>query len=1079
MPISRSVKIKKINGRTGDSSGNLILMKSDIQGLTTDLETINAVLSQVNQLPTSIADTNSANDFATTVTGNVLTNDVDPNGDPLSVTSISYAGISRSVGSQFSTTYGSMTVASNGSYTFLPSSASRALSENQSAVETFSYSVSDDKGGISSNGTLTITIQGSNQAPYANPDTVSASSESESQTGNVLSNDSDDEGSNLSVISFSVDGVVGLFYPGDVVDIGDYGTFSMNANGSWTRSKSMSESPTGNVVVRYSVSDGSTPSSGVLTIVLSEFQTSVASNPVTVALSGIRVFEVGPGKTYTEVSAVPWYSLSAGDVVNIYHRSTPYIAKFGIFAQGSAIAPIIINGVTDANGNRPVINGSGATVNSNVMPGTSDNLFAAGDEGYGVITIKRRPSRPTTENPSWITIQNLEVTGGASTNSYINSLGTSVTYDFSAGIWCQPSSDITIRNCVIHDNSQGIFTMSKAGGIGESCQRFKVLYNRIYDNGAVESGYEHGCYLQGYDFLVEGNYLGRGMVGSAGSTYKSRIGKEVFRYNWVESTARAIDMVHPEFTDAFVAYSDFGIDYVYGNVIVNDEELDGNAWRPIHYGSDSSDGGGEWEPGAGLTSPVNHRKKLYFFSNTYFSRNNNTQTDQFVFQLSWPDTVCEAWGNIFALRGSNSQLSLMYMAGVLNLRGTNIISAYGTPQDYSTLRGATTQSCQVNRIGSVVSSDPNFMSESVYDFSLNAGSPALDLYSSIPPGIDSSIESDHVVRSQPIRRMNGIESRPAIGTTDLGAIERDPSAPPRSAPVMTQAPAYDVSNQYVIGSTISIVDPTWLYSPDTVTRTWQRQVGGVYEDIAGANGLSYTLTTEDVGNMRVKFQATNIVGTTTEYSSVFAVTDVAAATVVQIATALDTYPSSLKTAVSTMTTPPAIGNTLVVFCIAGESISDNYGNVWTLRQDVNSGYSSIKYRLYTCNVTATGSNFQITTATSLSSWIMNHVAYEIEGSYVTSNSNAQGSGGYDGSISITAASPNQRILAGFSAARRWSGEAPTVSSPWVTGARLLYANGYELMHTVAHGVSASSGTNIVTATYEDQQYIVKIAAVFE
>lgn len=1046
-----------------------------VQNLQQALTEVQNTISQVNRVPVTGADTANIADSVPSYTGNLLSNDSDPDSDPISVTSVTYASVPRTVGSQFATTYGTMLVNASGAYTFTPSAAARLLTTGQNVVENFSYTISDNRGGVSAPGSLALTITGSNQAPVTTSDTVTATSSASSQTGNVLSNDTDPENTALTIQSWTVDGVSGTYLPGQTTDIPTYGTFTMTEQGAWTRTKT--DDASGNITIRYLATDGVNVTQGILTIVVSAVLTSVASNPVTVALTGTRTFNVGPGQTYEDVGSVPWYSLSAGDVVNIFHKSTPYVAKFGLFAQGTANAPIIINGVTDSNGNRPIISGAGAPTNLGTMPGGEDNLFAPGNEGFGVITIKRRPSTSTSENPCWITIQNLEVTGGGATDTYTNSLGNTVAYGFSAGIWCQPSSDITLRNNVIYGNSQGVFTMSKPGGIGESCQRFKVLYNRIYGNGAVGSGYEHGCYLQGYDFIVEGNYLGRGLAGAGGSTYKSRIGKEVLRYNWIESTARAVDMVHPEFTDAFVAYPDFGIDYMYGNVLVNSEDLDGAAWRPVHYGSDSSDGGGEWGPSYGGSSPANHRKKLYFFANTYFSKNNNPQTDQFVFQLSWPQTICEAWGNIFVLRGSQSQLSLMYLAGQLNLRGSNIIVGYGTIQDYSTLRGATTQSAQVNRLGSVVALDPLFSSEAFYDYALTEGSPAVDLYSGLPAGIPASVGQEHPVLCQPIRRSNGIEPRPVIGTTDLGAMERDPTAPPRVAPVMAQAPSFNVANQYVVGSTVSVIDPTWLYNPSSVTRTWQRFSGGSFQDISGASGLDYTLTSQDVGNMRVKYVASNVVGSTTEYSSTFAVTDQAAAGVVQIASAGDTYPSSLKTAVCTFSQSPVVGNTLAAFVIAGESVSDNYGNVWVKRQDLDSGYGSTKYQLYTCVVSNTGTNFQVT-ATSLSSWVCNAVVYEVSGLYDTSSGNAQGAGGTDGSISITASAPNQRIIAGFSAGRSWGAEAPTVNSPWITGARLLLASGYDPTQTVVHGVSSSAGANTVTGVYTGQQYLVKIAATF-
>ena len=41
------------------------------------------------------------------------------------------------------------------------------------------------------------------------------------------------------------------------------------------------------------------------------------------ALQGTRTYDVGPGKTYEELTSVPWLSLEAGDVVNIYYRPHP------------------------------------------------------------------------------------------------------------------------------------------------------------------------------------------------------------------------------------------------------------------------------------------------------------------------------------------------------------------------------------------------------------------------------------------------------------------------------------------------------------------------------------------------------------------------------------------------------------------------------------------------------------------------------------------------------------------------------------------------------------------------------------
>ena len=1043
---------------------------TDPGGLTDRVEALEAAVAGINRLPIAGPDTASTLDSATVATGNVLTNDSDPEGGPITVTSVKYAGITRTIGTAFSTSYGTFNILANGSWTLTLGAAAKALTAAQQVSESFQYSVSDQSGGVSVQ-TLTVTITGTNSAPQANPDSVSSPAAAASQSGNVLSNDSDDEGSTLTVISFTVDGVIGAFSAGSVATVPGFGTVQVNANGAWTRTKGDDSDP-GTIVVRYLVSDGTDTATGVLSLLLTGNLSDVPSDPVTTALTGTRTFDVGPGKTYTEVNAVPWATLVAGDVVNIYHRPTPYVCKFGLAAQGEASAPVIINGVTDASGNRPVLDGDGAAVSPGSMPGTADNIWASGDEGFGLITVKRRPSRPTSENPRWITFQNLEIKGARADATYTTSQGASVAYAFSAGIWLQPSTDITIRNCVIHDNSQGIFTMSKPGGMGESCQRLRILYNRIYGNGVVGSGYEHGCYVQGYDVITEGNYIGAGRAGAGGSTYKSRVGKEIIRYNWIESTARMLDLVQPEFTDAFVAYPDYGIDYVYGNVLVNDERIQGNAWRPIHYGADGSSGGGEWE-GSGSAEP-NHRKQLYFFSNTYYHRNNAVQADSFFMQLSWPQTICDAWSNMLVFRGSNSQMSLLFTAGILNLRGTNLIRSYGTLQDASTSRGATVTSYAVNRLGTVVNQEPLFVSEDYYDLALGAGSPGIDMFSSLPAGVPSSIGVDHPVVAEPVPRSNGIFMRALdIGATDLGAMERDPSAPPRVAPVVAQPAALDITDTYTPGNTVSVADATWLYNPDTVVRQWQVNTGSSWEDIAGETGATLLLTSSHVGQIRVRYTATNVVGSTVAYSDARVVTSTAAAAIVQIASGYDAYPTSAQTCTATFAAPPQVGNTLVAFVMVGTGIGDSFGNAWTKRQDLGSGYGSRNYQLYTCVVTNTGADFAVT-GSSNGQDVSSIVVYEVDGTYVTSSGDAEGAGGTDGSVTVTATAANERVIAGFSAGRSWGADAPTVGAPWTTGATIALAQ-VDPTQTVVHGVSAGAGDTTVTATYGGQQYLVKIA----
>jgi hypothetical protein len=81
-------------------------------------------------------------------------------------------------------------------------------------------------------------------------------------------------------------------------------------------------------------------------------------------------YDVCPGCAHTELTTTPWNSLRAGSVVNIFYRATPYKTKFALRVSGTAAAPIVINGVLDESGNRPVISGDGAvTAKANANTG--------------------------------------------------------------------------------------------------------------------------------------------------------------------------------------------------------------------------------------------------------------------------------------------------------------------------------------------------------------------------------------------------------------------------------------------------------------------------------------------------------------------------------------------------------------------------------------------------------------------------------------------------------------------------------------------------------------------------------------
>ncbi len=178
---------------------------ADLNG-GSDSATVTVTVNDINDLPIGQDDAFNANE-GNTMIGNVLANDSDPDGDALVVHSVN--GDTNNVGQQITLNSGALlTLAANGDLSFTTNGAYETLSEGDSVVETFTYEVSDGRGGTAT-ATGTITVAGQNDNPVANDDAV-AVSEDGSIAISVLANDTDiDANDTLSVDSVDATGVQG------------------------------------------------------------------------------------------------------------------------------------------------------------------------------------------------------------------------------------------------------------------------------------------------------------------------------------------------------------------------------------------------------------------------------------------------------------------------------------------------------------------------------------------------------------------------------------------------------------------------------------------------------------------------------------------------------------------------------------------------------------------------------------------------------------------------------------------------------------------------------------------------------
>jgi VCBS repeat-containing protein len=122
-------------------------------GRLSDTATVNLEVTEVNDAPTGGNDDVTARADGRTVTGNLLVNDTDPDGDDLSVAGIDTGG-----------TRGEVVHNGDGTFTYDPGDAFARLGSSQTATDSFRYRLEDTRGGTDMV-TVTVTVQGTVPAP--------------------------------------------------------------------------------------------------------------------------------------------------------------------------------------------------------------------------------------------------------------------------------------------------------------------------------------------------------------------------------------------------------------------------------------------------------------------------------------------------------------------------------------------------------------------------------------------------------------------------------------------------------------------------------------------------------------------------------------------------------------------------------------------------------------------------------------------------------------------------------------------------------------------------------------------------
>jgi uncharacterized delta-60 repeat protein/CSLREA domain-containing protein len=243
-------------------------------GSLTDTATVTVIVGGVNDAPVAVDDADTiSEDGSSTV--DVLANDIDVDGDALTVTSVTQGA------------NGSVVDNGDGTITYTPD-------PDWNGVDTYTYTVSD--GVLADTATVTVTVTAVNDFPVAADDADSIA-EDGSSTVDVLANDSDVDGDLLFVLSVTQPA------HGTVIDNGD-GTITYTPDPDWNGVDSYT----------YLVSDGALTDSATVTVTV----TAVNDAPVAVddsdsiAEDGVSTIDVLANDTDVDGDTLTIASLTQG-----------------------------------------------------------------------------------------------------------------------------------------------------------------------------------------------------------------------------------------------------------------------------------------------------------------------------------------------------------------------------------------------------------------------------------------------------------------------------------------------------------------------------------------------------------------------------------------------------------------------------------------------------------------------------------------------------------------------------------------------------------------------------------------------
>lgn len=478
--------------------------------------------------------------------------------------------------------------------------------------------------------------------------------------------------------------------------------------------------------------------------------------------SGI-VYEVGEGKPFTSIGAVPFKNLAPGAAVRIHYRATPYREKISISTSGTADQPICVIGVPGPSGQLPVIDGKDATTSNNM------HFDFDGMQQRALVMIM---GEDWGDQPQHIHIEGLHLANAHPDNRFTTAGGQSRNYTSNAAaVMVQRGANITLTGLVLTGSGNGFFTAA-TGDPEMHVRNITLQYSHIYGNG-TNSDQHHNIYTESEGMVIQFNRFGPLRSGSGGNNIKDRSAGTIIRYNWIEGGAHLIDLVESEGGyDILSQNPNYDKAWVYGNIMISPNDS-GMGRNMIHFGGDL---GGEQEGpsdicgfGGGQDPTECYRKgPLYFYNNTVITSITSEDwcCSKTYFRLQTDEQRIEAFNNIFHVIGNDGYVSYMNRRGRANF-GVNLVNPSGNVMEqFYRKEGAASAITGLNNLIVLAGgSDTGFVNLAGGDYRLTASSPAVNRGQIISGANLPPVLFEYV-------KHQGAANRAVNGAIDLGAFEQ-------------------------------------------------------------------------------------------------------------------------------------------------------------------------------------------------------------------------------------------------------------------------------------------------------------------